>query len=809
MESLSIWDQKNRKFVRRGFRPAKITIEFQRTKTIKIADHTLAEINFDFKKDINADRDQAIFRDIKKLDTSGFRYESVGNVYLPDGEVLVPNTEEEFGILAHGTPVPGELEGGRENCAVEGMICTDGENNNCKPGKCLVGKLKQISKYKWKYTSEASYGGVKAEYYIGGTELLELKTLIRGRHKNPDGTIIGIDKPASKATTILLPPKNYLENIFSNDFLKFFNYTLGLDGTDTISGIVSTEEDFIRRVIKLAYRKVAHTEIGPMYSSLADASLSEEVYVAVEDLLFQINSVWKEKILGIMTLRWENRFARHETNRQFISYVLRDLKTLFSNCIQITKSGLKQSRIRSISDENTRPIYFRLPSAALSYRPEEHEDTLIIGEEIERFNIPISALEIGTVVTLSDRSIAYQFLPRVISDEDERRNLGLSPVLSERTKSELYSPKDPQSWYRVPNDRLPKAPVAKWILAGADEFLREKKHNIESFYYTYLDPTECSPKNLDWLAQHVGLSAPLWNREWTEEHKRALIKNALGWYDRSLIQSIGTKQYKTIKGEVLNSHPFTSLPWRSTSDALNDSESDISEIDLSKISNIIMSDVLSQEIEGGKSFVDHLGQLVDNFSIYKEEWDGLMESKGSILTLAFLFSLFEIKSHVAEELEASNVRINNGKITATLRPKSGLRAQEISAPCLLPTKFELAQVGTTADYAIGSYTNQLVADRTSVSDPEQSRNMFFRLPYYYNRDGRTWDIVEAIAAYWTNTTLNTKVQYAYLSADLWKTGDAFFEPNILINEDVLSSNAILTEEGRYLTTEDNSPIITS
>lgn len=780
MESLSIWDQKNRKFVRNGYRAGSVTIEFQRTKKLKITEHTLAEITFDFKKDLNSDRDEAISRDITKVGTSGFRYESVGNVYLPEGELIGLNSSDEFEILSHGTPVPGELENGNENCAIEGLTCADGTDTNCKPGKCKIGKLKKISNYKWKYTSNNVYGVAQkpVEYYVGGKQVVELKTIIRGAHINPDGTSLDINLPASKATTVYLPPQNYFEDAFSKDFIKFFNYTLDLDGTNTTSGIITTEEDFIKRVINLAYRRVINTEVGPMYSSLADSPLSQEVFTAVEDVLFNLDKVWKNKALEIMDLRWQNRFAKHETNREFITYVLRELRVVFSKCLQVTRSGIKNSRIRSISDENVRPIYLRLPAAALSYRPEEQDDIIIIGDESERLNISISALEIGTVVSLSDRSIAYQFLPRVISDEAERRTLGMSPVISERTKSELYSPKDTQSWYRLPEDRLPKTPIAKWILAGADEFLREKKHDIESFYYTYLDPTECSPKNLDWLAQHVGLTAPLWNINWNVEYKRALIKNALGWYEKSLTQVVANKTYKTIKGEILDLHPFNKLPWRSTTEVENTSEIDVSEVDLSKIPDIIIDSVSSQKISSGKNFIDYKGQTADNFSINKEEWDGLIESKGSILTLVFLFSLFNIKGHVAEELEASDTKIINGKIISTLRPKTGLRAQEISAPCLLPVKFDLTQVGTSDDYAIGAYGNQLVADRTSISDLDKSRNIFFRMPYYYNRDGITWNSVENIAKYWTNATLNSRVQYAYLSANLWRTGDAFFEPSI-------------------------------
>ena len=128
----------------------------------------------------------------------------------------------------------------------------------------------------------------------------------------------------------------------------------------------------------------------------------------------------------------------------------------------------------------------------------------------------------------------------------------------------------------------------------------------------YLDPTECSPKNLDWLAQHVGLSAPVWNVNWATEYKRTLIQNSLGWFDKELTQTIGTQEYKTIKGEILDQHPFNAAPWRSEENAPED-KVDIFNLDLSK--------VYSQDL-----------------SIYKKEWDGLGESKGSILTLVFLFS---------------------------------------------------------------------------------------------------------------------------------------------------------------------------
>ena len=313
------------------------------------------------------------------------------------------------------------------------------------------------------------------------------------------------------------------------------------------------------------------------------------------------------------------------------------------------------------------------------------------------------------------------------------------------------------------------------MLAGADEFLREKKHEIEDFYYTYLDPTECSPKNLDWLAQHVGLSAPVWNTEWPAEYKRALIKNSLGWFDRELVQEVNNKEYKTIKGEVLSLHPFNAAPWRDEEDA-PDNKIDLFGIDLSSAS--------SQDI-----------------SVYKKEWDGLGESKGSILTLIFLFSLFKIKAHTEGEITSKN-----GKFQV----KSGLRAQELDAPILLPTKYDMPQVGTLEHYRVGSFENQLVAGRTKVTTAEESDNIFFRLPFYYNRDGKSWDLVQSIANYWVQAKLNSRVQYAYLAAGLWKQGDAFFDPGSVdtaseLDESILIDN-ITSEGSNILLTESSDPL---
>jgi hypothetical protein len=88
------------------------------------------------------------------------------------------------------------------------------------------------------------------------------------------------------------------------------------------------------------------------------------------------------------------------------------------------------------------------------------------------------------------------------------------------------------------------------------------------------------------------------------------------------------------------------------------------------------------------------------------------------------------------------------------------------------------------------------------------------VPYYYNRDGRSWDKVSYIAKNWMPSHLNVKVQYAYLSADLWSVGDAFFEPEIRdINDEIdegivdTTNQIYTTDENHYLVSEDSTIIL--
>jgi hypothetical protein len=317
---------------------------------------------------------------------------------------------------------------------------------------------------------------------------------------------------------------------------------------------------------------------------------------------------------------------------------------------------------------------------------------------------------------------------------------------------------------------------AQWLTSGVDEFLSKKKDSIASFYADYLDPDSCNPALLDWLAQHVGLFGGLWNPEWDVEVKRAMLRNAFGWWDRAASVNLpGEGDVLTPKGEALSKFPFNSSDWVASS-ASNFLNIKLDEIGVIRINQGEVQS--SSEIVRTKTFSSTTNKVtvgtVSSPKVDKSLWNGLIEAKGSLLGAFFLCSVFGLKSHSPLELRV--VDANRG----ILQPRTGLRESEIQAPTLIPYKQDVIQVGTLSDAAIGNFNNQLVADVSLASSTEGSRNVFFRVPYYYNRDGKSWDRVSYIASNWMPSNLNVRVQYAYLSADLWAVGDAFFEAKVII-----------------------------
>jgi hypothetical protein len=76
---------------------------------------------------------------------------------------------------------------------------------------------------------------------------------------------------------------------------------------------------------------------------------------------------------------------------------------------------------------------------------------------------------------------------------------------------------------------------------------------------------------------------------------------------------------------------------------------------------------------------------------------------------------------------------------------------------------------------VGMYANQLVAGMAVCRDVNLSNTIVVRMPFYYNRNGRTWDAARAIVESWMTATADKKLQYGYPVADLLVAEDVFFE----------------------------------
>lgn len=663
-----------------------LIIEFERTKRSKIFSHKLGSVNFSRSRDINAERQEVIDREITNIsENTGFRYRSIGHVYSAD-QLISAEDSGWYKIYAHGGPI----KGGRENCQIVGMSCDDGQegsDTSCLAGKCIIGRIKKIREKKWKYESLNVYSNLPVSYFVSGDESVTLKPIIRGFFTTygEDGmspVTVNINKPASLPVKIFLPPRDF----FSEDFLlslvsisdSRLSGLVNKPQNDKI-GIETRKDRFVRGVLLKSYPNSTEGVISNRFSQ----SPTEEVKSTLLEIFSNAPSPWLEYCNTYI----EEEFTSQPTTLEYICSVYDLIYNLFGKIIQVTKSNLSSPKILYDKEQISRPVYSRLPGVSESYRSD--------------------------------------------------------PAFSEDEKP------------------------AQWLTSGADDFLSKKKESIETFYYNYLNPETCSSFVLDWLAQHVGLTGFLWNTEWDRGIKEAMIRNAFGWWNRESIDDFGKK---TPKGMALNKFPFTNPEWTDQT-----SEDNLMEIRLDEIETIYVdTDGEYTSYDKFKSLDESFSQLVNvsNLSINKLLWNGLIESKGSLLCIMFLVSLFGLKSHSPEELEIIDA---DKKI---LKPKSGLRNAEFSAPPLLPTKYSVLQVGTEDDAEIGNYTNQLIAGVSRFSSVEESRNVFFRVPYYYNRDGKSWDRTKYIAENWMASNLNVRVQYPYLSADLWAVGDAFFEPEL-------------------------------
>jgi hypothetical protein len=676
--------------------PAHITVEFEKTKKERIFAHKLGNINFSKNTDINAERQKVIDNELYSLNSDGFKFNNVGHVYSEDSVISkTSSTSYSYELVAHGHPLGGAEHGGMESCSRAGLQCSNNEGTNslCNPGKCVIGTIEKVSDSKWKYTSKNTYGqsNLPLIYYLPASESVKLCTILRGSHTtySSDGTVntIHITKPASVASTILLPPKFY----FSEDFIDFaiikVDERLSHVIKKPIVNVIGVEDRKVRFVQNIAISAYPSASEGYLNDRL-NVPVDEKIRDTLIEVFSTLDAEWGDRCATIINEEFSYRLVKNYNGLDLISVIYDRVKDLFESIIQLTKSSISSSLFEYGKELISRPLYSRLPGISEGYRSD--------------------------------------------------------PAFSE------------------------KETPSQWLTSGVDEFLSKKKDSIASFYADYLDPELCNPATLDWLAQHVGLFGALWNTEWDVEIKRVMIRNAFGWWDREAsIELPLVGEVLTPKGEVLNKFPFLNEEWDTSS-----SPSNLLKIKFDEIESINGS--------GGSVKIKTFSTITNKISLVSETtprvdkllWNGLIESKGSLLGAVFLCSVFGLKAHSPLELRVIDAQ------RKILKPRTGLREAEIQSSVLIPYKQDVIQVGNVFDAEIGNLTNQLVAGVSRVSSVEESRNVFFRVPYYYNRDGKSWNKVSYIASNWMPSNLNVRVQYAYLSAGLWAVGDAFFEPDL-------------------------------
>jgi hypothetical protein len=243
----------------------------------------------------------------------------------------------------------------------------------------------------------------------------------------------------------------------------------------------------------------------------------------------------------------------------------------------------------------------------------------------------------------------------------------------------------------------------------------------------------------------MGFFGGMWNQEWNGSVKRLMLRNA---HKNDLVAD--------------------SLIWTTDPD-----ESTLHQIDFSYIEQVTRNEVtnevttgiryLTKEYDGESKLVSL--QEVDSILADMSLWPGLIPSRGSKIAILFMFWVFGIKAPSCEEFEY---------VDGGYRVKSGLRQLEFDAPVNMPIMYDVLHAGSEGDLEINNYSNQLVADISVCYDVNKSNTMVLRMPFYYNRDGISWDTAQSIMDNWVPSTATKRVQYAYAVADLLRADDILF-----------------------------------
>jgi hypothetical protein len=716
--NLTTWDSIKSKRRNPSLSSGHIILEFDRTKKQKIFAHKLGKITFE-SRDINAPRDRVIEVQKDNLNLNGFVYKSVGHTYS-DIEVT---TEDDgiggFPIYAHGHPLGGTEHGGMESCSRDGLTCKEGEGTN---DLCNPGKC-LIGKLSHVRNKKWKYESFNT--YNLGLPVIYYKNGTEEISLNTilRGKAAGFNNSEVVTLDITSPASKYTKIYLPPKY--YFS------------------EDFIDTAIRVIDERLT-TVNNPPKTNLIGLEDRKDRFISSF-----ITLVYPQKSEGFISDVLHEDGVRVEVKDQALSLFSSLPKLWFEQCSNI------------IGDE------------WLYRKARIHTNFKFISVVYDRVKDLFNNILQVTNSSLKRGQLDYQ------KTSIARPVYSRLPGISEAYRSDtLFSDSESPS---------------QWLTSGVDDFLSKKKDQISSFYKDYLDLETCSPLVLDWLAQHVGLTGDLWDTRWERKIKVALIKNAFGWFDREKTVSVpGVGEVKTPKGEALSQFPFTTNSiWTSEPSEDNSLKICLNEINTIEYNSISQTFTPNRYNYKGKVYDTNTKLLslipTNNLKVYDGKWNGLMEAKGSLLSFAFLSSVFDLKSHIPQEVEISGIANGSNdsegeyKVLIT-NPRNGLRDVETEAPPLWPYKHDILQVGGESDLGINNFTNQIVAGVSRVTTQEDSRNVFFRVPYYYNRGGKSWDRVNYIAKNWLPDNLNKRTQYAYLSADLWAVGDGFFEPEIIIEE---------------------------
>ncbi len=641
ISSNSTWDRKqSKRTVSPAFSrgKAKVTYEFRNRRSQKIFNHRLGNITFreTLGSELTESRDDVIRSVYGERNVNGYRYKSVSHSHI-----LPTLLNSDLDIYGHGAPV----KAGYENCSMVGATCANGTDTECDVGKCLYGRLSQVSGNQWRYDSYTASG---LYYFVYGTEYVTLLSVSRGRFSLPAGAgIVDVSSPASISSVVYLPPKTYSNETFVRRIVKRF------DSDGLLRSATDSVDNFIRALLGTNQATVEVEE-----------EIRDRVLLATRDTL---DSVWYEVISDAIDAIWLARFEeKNATNRSFLVQCYGVLTDLYERGIQVSLSGIKASRVNTDADIG-RPVYDRLPGISGAYN-NEAEDT-----------------------------------------------------------------------------------PAKWLTSGADTELSLSKSLLDSFYRDYLDPDTCYPLNLDWLAQHFGFTTNLWDFSWPARVKRLMLSNA-----------------------HINSIDISDTLWTDDSDL-----DTFRGVDFSKIERVLV-DTGTNEVTTAYRYSSKVYDTDTNLTaidttsdlqIDVSQWQGILPSRGSLLTLLFIFWVFGIKAPSAEELSYNSSE-------GTFMVRSGLRSAEINAPVNTPYIVDTLKVGSDVDAEIGNYPNQLIADISTCQDKTSANTVVIRMPFYYNRNGRSWDAASNIVENYVPTTSIKRLQYSYAAADLLAADDIFFEPEI-------------------------------